>query len=309
MPLDVLGGKWLLEPEDAELRQALGGPARFRGLDRRRDIARHAPPFVQVDDDLHRVADRLAGRGHGGEPVVERRGADPDLQGPEAFFAACQRRLGLLGGSAADAARRVGRHALGPTPEERRDRPVLRLTRQVPEGRLERPVAARMECDRLERADVAFEVERVAADEQVLEPRESVHGVARADSDEALVRLHADERRLEAATGLGIPGGREWRVEREHQPLEADGRNPHERRKTGLAGLAPAARTSSSAGSRSAAARRASRVATKLFSYTVSSSFAAQSTHTAAISTSSSTSFVGIRPSATAVATPRATPA
>ena len=75
-----------------------------------------------------------------------------------------------------------------------------------------------MEVDRLEGPDVPGDGQRILADEQVLERLEAVHRVARADPDDPLVGLDPDDRRRERRPRDGVPGGRERRVERDHEP-------------------------------------------------------------------------------------------
>ena len=70
--------------------------------------------------------------------------------------------------------------------------------------------------------------QRVAADEQVLELLEAGHRVAGADPGQALVGFDADDRRVELAPRIGVPGGVEGRVEWQPQPLHPDRGDPHE---------------------------------------------------------------------------------
>ena len=139
---------------------------------------------------------------------------DPDLQRAEALLAQAQRGLGARGGRQQRSARGVGRDPVGRPAEQRRDRQSGDLPGDVPQADLERPVAAGVEVDRLEDADVAGDGQRVLADEQVLVRLEAVHRVARADADHALVGLDAHERDREEPPRLGVPGGRERRLER-----------------------------------------------------------------------------------------------
>ena len=97
---------------------------------------------------------------------------------------------------------------VGGATEERRDRQPGDLADDVPQRDLERPVAAGVEVDRLEDADVVRDRQRIAADEQVLEGLEAVHRVARSDADDALVGLDPDDRRRERAARERVPGGR-----------------------------------------------------------------------------------------------------
>ena len=89
--------------------------------------------------------------------------------------------------------------------EQRRDRQPGDLADDVPEGHLERPVAAGVEVDRLERPDVPRDGQRVLADEQVLERLEAVHRVARPDADDALVGLDPHDRDREASSAARDP--------------------------------------------------------------------------------------------------------
>ena len=116
---------------------------------------------------------------------------------------------------------------VGRAAEERRDRDSGDLADDVPQRDLDRPVATGVEVDRLEDADVAGDRQRIAADEQVLEGLEAVHRVARSDADDALVGLDPDDRRRERAPRDRVPGGRERRVERQDETVEADGGDTH----------------------------------------------------------------------------------
>ena len=120
----------------------------------------------------------------------------------------------------------AGIPSVGPA-EERRDRQTGDLPGDVPQRRLERPVAAGVEVDGLEHADVACDGQRVLPDEQVLVRLEPVHRVAGPDADHALVGLDAHDRDREGPTRLRIPGGRERRFEGNHETLQPDGRDPH----------------------------------------------------------------------------------
>ena len=73
------------------------------------------------------------------------------------------------------------------------------------------------------------DVQRVGADEQVDERVEAVHRVARADADDPLVGLDPHDRGREAAARDGVPGGREGRVQREHQAVQPDRGDAHVR--------------------------------------------------------------------------------
>ena len=136
--------------------------------------------------------------GHRGQTLLEPARVDPDLERAEALVAEPQRRLGPGGRRQQHPARGVGRDAVGGPAEQRRDGQPGDLADDVPQGRLERPVPAGVEVDRLEDPDVAGDRQRVLADEQVLERLEPVHRVARADPDDALVGLDPDDRRREA---------------------------------------------------------------------------------------------------------------
>ena len=57
-------------------------------VQRRRGVAGHPPALVEVDHDRHRIADRVARRGHRRETLLEPVRVDPDLERPEALVAA-----------------------------------------------------------------------------------------------------------------------------------------------------------------------------------------------------------------------------
>ena len=90
---------------------------------------------------------------------------------------------------------------------------------QVPQRRLQRPVAPGVDGDRLERPGVGGERERVTADEQVREGLEAVHGVAAGDPGDALVGVNAHQGGVKARARLRVPGGVEGRGERQGEPL------------------------------------------------------------------------------------------
>ena len=160
-------------------------------------------------------------------PSSSRRGVDPDLQGPEAFLAQPERRFGPFRRWEQHPARRVCGDRVRRPAEELGDGLPGDLATDVPERRLERPVSAGVEIDRLEDADMAIDGERVLADEQMLERLEPVHRVTRADADDAFVGLDPDDRHRELGPRHGVPGRGERRVERDAEALETDGADPH----------------------------------------------------------------------------------
>ena len=198
------------------------------------------------------------------EADLRLRPVDPDLERAEPQLPKGERGLGPRACREPAGGRRVDGNLAQRAAQELRRRRILRLPGQVPQRGLQRPVAAGMEGDRLEHPDVALDVERVVPDEEVGVALEPVHRVAGADARQALVRVHVDERRLERVPRLRVPRGLEGRIEGEAQPPEADGRDPHERRKNGLAGSPLRPSSSSMAGRPSAPAARASRVASTL---------------------------------------------
>ena len=58
-------------------------------------------------------------------------------------------------------------------------------------------------------------VHGVLADEELYVTIEALHGVARADADDAFVGVDAHDRRVESRARHRIPGGMKWRVERQ----------------------------------------------------------------------------------------------
>ncbi len=126
------------------------------------------------------------------------------------------------------AERGVDRQAIHGATEQRRHRVTARLPDQVPQRRLERPVAAGVKRDRLQRACVGGQRQRVAIDEQMLERLKAVHRVAAADPGEALVGLHAHDRGVEPGPRLRVPGGVEGGIKRQAEPLYPYGGDLHE---------------------------------------------------------------------------------
>ena len=59
------------------------------------------------------------------------------------------------------------------------------------------------------------DVHWVLADEELRERLEAVHGVARADADDALVGLDTHDGRVESRAWHRVPGGAKRRVERQ----------------------------------------------------------------------------------------------
>src|SRR5215472_2732485 len=92
----------------------------------------------------------------------------------------------------------------------------------VPEGRLEWPVAAGVEADGIQAPNVAGDLERIFTEEEPRVRLEAVHGVARAQSHQALVGLDANDRGVEARAGNRVPRGPERRIQRQPQALELD---------------------------------------------------------------------------------------
>jgi hypothetical protein len=80
-----------------------------------------------------------------------------------------------------------------------------------------------MQRDRLERAGMGRERERIAPEEQMLVGGEAGHRVPAADSGDALIGLDAHERGLEARSRSRVPGseegGIEWQAELLHRDL------------------------------------------------------------------------------------------
>jgi ABC-type uncharacterized transport system ATPase subunit len=56
----VVAVQRLLDPEDVVLGEALDDAPRVLGAEPAGDVACHAPPLVEVDEDVERVADRVA---------------------------------------------------------------------------------------------------------------------------------------------------------------------------------------------------------------------------------------------------------
>src|SRR6185295_2700262 len=105
---------------------------------------------------------------------------DSQLECPEALVSEAQRRLGALRGRPLLSRRGVRGQAHQLSAEELGDRLPGCLPGEIPERRLERPVTARVERDRLEDGDVALDGERIRAYEEVLVALEAVHRVSRA---------------------------------------------------------------------------------------------------------------------------------
>ena len=181
--------------------------ARAAGARARADIARHPPPLVEVDHDLQTVAGRVADRGHGGDPVGEPLLGEPDLDGAKARPDERVRIRRALPGRSELAERGVGGDALAGAAEQGRDRDAERLPGEVPQCRLQWPVPAGMERDRLQRPRVLGEGERIAADEQMRELLKAGHRVAAGDTGQAIVGADAHKRGVEALPGGRIPGG------------------------------------------------------------------------------------------------------
>ncbi len=226
-PSQVRAGERLLHPEHAVIRQPGRDVPRRLEIDRRRGVAGHPPALVQVDHDRHRVADGGTRRCDRGEPFLEPARVDADLEGSEPLLAQPQGGFGPFWCGHQHPAGGVRRQRVGRAAEQRGDRQPRDLARDVPQGRLERPVPTCVEVDRLEDSDVPSDRERILTDEEVLEGFETVHRVARADADDALVGLDADDRHRERGSRHGVPRRREGRIEGHAEALETDGADPH----------------------------------------------------------------------------------
>ena len=161
---------------------------------------------------------------HHGHPEIDPLARDPDLDRAEPVSHERQRIVGPPSRVTQRPPRRVGGQPIGRAPEQRRDRNPASLPEQVPQRRLQRPVAPGMERDRLERPCMPGNGERVPAHEQLSKIIKAVHRVAAPDSDEAGVGLDPHERGLERAAWLRIPGGEERGIERRHEPLSSGSR-------------------------------------------------------------------------------------
>ena len=226
-PGDVVAGERLLEPRDSELREPRGKLGDLVEAEEGLDVSGHPPALVQVDHDLDIGPDRVPDGGDRGDPLPRAAAFDSQLQRAEAGLSEAERRLGPRFGREEGSRRRVCGDARLLSTQEPGRRHSLGLPGEVPERRLQRPVAPRVEGDRLEDAHVPLELERIAPDEELGEALEPVHRVARADACEALVRVDEDERRLGRPPRLRIPGRGERRVERIAETAEPDPRDPH----------------------------------------------------------------------------------
>src|SRR5262249_38681995 len=150
-----------------------------------------------------------------------------DREGSKALLTERQCRFGPCRGRYDFTARGIGRHAVQRSPEQDRDRLAGGLADDVPERRLEGPVAPGMECDGVQAPNVARDLKRISADEELRVWLEAVHRVAGAKSHQALVGLDTNDGGVEAGPGNRVPGGPERRVEGQPQPLELDPRDLH----------------------------------------------------------------------------------
>ena len=94
-----------------------------------------------------------------------------------------------------------------------------------------------MELDVVENSPVALDGKDVLADEEMFVAREAQHGVAGADTGQAGIGVHPDDRGLEGAAGLRVPAGVERRVERQAVVRDLDA-GDLDRRGTGLRDIA-----------------------------------------------------------------------
>ena len=208
--LQVGAGQRLLDPQDAER-----GEARRRSRERRPDRASGvvSPAIRQpwLRSTMIAIESPTASRvaATAARPVLELARIDPDLERAEPFVAQTQRRFGAGRRGQEHPARGIGGDPVAGAAEQGRDREPGDLADDVPQGDLERPVAAGVEVDRLERPDVPGDRQGIPADEQVLVGLEAVHRVARADPDDPLVGLDPDDGRRERAPRDGVPGRRE----------------------------------------------------------------------------------------------------
>ena len=222
MPVQVAGGQRLLQPEHAELGQLAGQPPDRGQVEGGRDVPGHPPPLVQVDHDVQAVPDRLAGGPHRGQPRGDILPGDADLHRPEARGPGRQGGFRPLPRALQLAERRVGRHAPAGPAEQHGHRQPGHLAGDVPQRGLQRPVAPGVEADRLDDGRVPGDLQRVAADEQVTERLEAVHGVTGAVPGHALVGLHPDQGGVEPGARHRVPGRAERRVQRQPHPVQPD---------------------------------------------------------------------------------------
>ncbi len=228
-PSQIRARQRFLQPEHVVGRQLGGDVARGDRIQRRSRVTGHPPALVEVDHQRHGVADRGARRGHRRHPVGQSSRINPDLHGAKALLAQSQRGLGPGGRGEQRPARGVGRDPVARPTEERRDGQAGDLPDDVPQRRLERPIATGVEIDGLEDADMAGDRERVPPDEQVLVRLEPVHRVTRAHADDTVIGLDAHDRDREGTPGLRVPRGLERRFQGNHESLQPDRRDAHER--------------------------------------------------------------------------------
>src|SRR5262249_34019959 len=105
-----------------------------------------------------------------------------NLERWKALVAQPPRRVGALFRRAALAARSVHAYPIAAPAEQLPERLAADLAHEIPERYLERPHTPVVELEIVENADVSLDLERVAAQEQVLVAGEAKHRVARANA-------------------------------------------------------------------------------------------------------------------------------
>ena len=203
--LAVAAMQRLLHPVDAQQLQLAGDRNGVLQRPGRVGVLRQAPALVAIHHQLHAVADAGAHRLERLDVVAPIAALEPDLQRGEPGGPIALRRVGHRRGIAQRAGRGVGADLVAQPAQQLPARLAGRLAREIPQREVERPAAAVMELQVVERAVMPLDRQRILADEQVLVPGEAEHEVARADAGDALVGVDPHDGRSPSGGAARCP--------------------------------------------------------------------------------------------------------
>ena len=135
------------------------------------------------------------------------------LHGGEAFVQIALRDIGHGGGLAQCAGRGIEADLAGRRRREAPNRLVGSLADNIPQREVERPITGIVERQVVEDTRVALDIERIMADEEVLELLEAQHFVSRRDAGQALIRVNAGDVAVKLAARARVPACMKRRVE------------------------------------------------------------------------------------------------
>ena len=223
----VVRGERLLEPVRVQTLELSGKGCRGGEIPARSEISGHAPALVGVDHDLQLRADGVSNRlDHGQvDPPVRRVQSKLD----RAYTCIPQREAAAhaLIGRNELSARRIREESVPVASEESPQRLIVRASDEIPDRDLDDPVAAVVEVDALDDPVHRVGLLGIASDEQTLEQVAVGHPVAARVTLDPVVGADDHDRCVLMRSRLGIPCGRERRVERVAVDPRLDRRDAH----------------------------------------------------------------------------------